>query len=84
VVVDGQVRSKTMWKENFKRDCDYWEKTELVNRDGLEEERFENNRGYKSKLVRKFDTPNKVPFIEFLTTDDGCGTKTEECRDLQH
>jgi hypothetical protein len=52
--LNGMVVEKTMWKESFRRDVDYWEKSAFIKRSEDEEETFENNKGYKKNKTRHF------------------------------
>ena len=57
-----------MWKETFRKDGEYWEKTSLAKRQYEDVETFVNNRGYRKHKIRYFeDVLNvRVPTHEVL------------------
>jgi Zn-finger nucleic acid-binding protein len=52
---NGNLLEKTMWKETFRKDGEYWEKSSLTKRRNEDEETFENNRGYRKNKLRYFE-----------------------------
>lgn len=74
-----------MWKETFRIDGEYWEKSSLTKRQNEDEENFENNRGYRKNKLRYFEDVLglRIATHEVLKVDDGLGTKTEETVDFR-
>jgi hypothetical protein len=81
--IDSNVKETTVLFEQYRVSDDYWEKnTKIVGM--VEVDSFENNRGYHRVVTRHFITVDGTRTLssERSEIDDGCGTKTDETKNL--